>query len=467
MFSKFSKLRVVPIPYSRVLKRPFSNGLKEQVTAVLGAQWGDEGKGKLVDILASKYDVCARFNGGSNAGHTIVADGKKFAMHLLPCGVLHNHVINVIGNGTVVHVPTLLNELQSLLNADVKIEGRLKISDRAHITFDFHQIIDGALETMRDSKGKDVKKGEGSIGTTRRGIGPTYASKMYRNGLRFGDLKNWDSFKEKYLSLIETSQNQFNFEYNSKEELKRFENYRSLLLPTIENTIHYVNNALKDGKRILVEGANAALLDIDFGTYPMVTASNTTIGGIATGLGLSSRHLGSVIGVVKAYTTRVGHGPFPCELEDSIGDHLVKVGHEFGTTTGRRRRTGWLDIPIIQYSHTLNSYDSINITKLDVLDGLDEILIGKAYILNGKRLPYGYMPSTLDELSSVQVEYESLKGWKTKISDCRSYRDLPDNARKYIERIEELVGVRVSWVGVGNSRDAMCGKGFTWQNNGM
>jgi len=452
-------------------RRLFSSGLSEQVSAVLGAQWGDEGKGKLVDILASKYDICARFNGGSNAGHTLVVDGQKFAMHLLPCGVLNEQCKNIIGNGVVVHVPTLVQELQSLLHVNISIEGRIFVSDRAHIVFDFHQEIDGILETMRDSQSAKKKKeseedtkqdsGEsGSIGTTRRGIGPCYASKMYRNGIRFGELRDFAKFKDKYLRLVEMNQTLFDelSEYNTKEELTRFESYREILLPMIQDTILLINNQYKEGKRILLEGANAALLDIDYGTYPMVTASSTTHGGISTGVGLAAPFVNTRIGVVKAYTTRVGHGPFPTEQLNEYGEHLGEVGHEFGTTTGRRRRCGWLDVPVVQYSNLLNAYSSLNITKLDVLDDLDEIQIGKAYKLEGKRLSPGTMPSTMDELSKIEVEYETLPGWKSSIAKCKTYNDLPENAKKYIERIEELTEIPVSWIGVGPDRNDMIPK---------
>eukprot|EP01084_Bolivina_argentea_P302855 522827_1 len=449
--------------------RSFSSGLRDQVTAILGAQWGDEGKGKLVDILASKYDICARFNGGSNAGHTLVVDGEKFAMHLLPCGVLNKHCINIIGNGVVVHVPTLVQELQSLLNTNVSIDNRILISDRAHIVFDFHQEIDGILENLRDSKTNKTDQNDnknadsGSIGTTRRGIGPAYASKMFRNGIRFGDLKgDFNKFKDKYLRLVEMNQLLFAelSSYSVKEELSRFESYRELLLPMIEDTILYINSEYKAGKRILLEGANAALLDIDFGTYPMVTASSTCHGGISTGLGLASPFINTRIGVVKAYTTRVGHGPFPTEQINEYGEQLGAIGHEFGTTTGRKRRCGWIDIPLIQYSNLLNAYSSINITKLDVFDTFDEIQIGKSYLVDGKRLKPGTMPSTMDELGKIQVEYETLPGWKSSIAKCKTYDELPQNAKNYIQRIEELTEIPVSWIGVGADRNEMIGKGF-------
>jgi adenylosuccinate synthase len=433
---------------------------------VLGAQWGDEGKGKLVDILAAKYDVCARFNGGSNAGHTLVVDGQKFAMHLLPCGILNRDTVNVIGHGCVVHVPTLLDEVQMIQNAGLgSLADRVKISDRAHITFDFHQEIDGMMEKDRDTtKEKSGDASAGSIGTTRKGIGPTYASKMNRNGLRFGDLRDFDLFKTKYMRLLETLQAEHeHFDYNAKEELARFEAYRDVVLPMVDDTIYYVNAAYKSGKRILAEGANALMLDIDYGTYPMVTSSCTMHAGVSTGLGLAAPLVESRIGVVKAYTTRVGHGPFPTECFDENGVHLQDVGREFGTTTGRKRRCGWLDIPLLHYSHLLNQYSSINLTKLDVMSGMKEVKIGTHYTIDGERLPPGLMPSTMETLANVDIVYETMEGWEEDISECKSYEELPAAARAYVERIEFLLGVQVSYIGVGAGRKDMVSKGFDWR----
>lgn len=435
-------------------------GLSEQVTAVLGAQWGDEGKGKLVDILAGRYDVCCRFNGGSNAGHTLVVDGRKFAMHLVPCGILNPGTVNVIGHGCVVHVPTLLEEVQMLQNGGVSIADRLKISNRAHLTLDFHQEVDGILEERRASEAG----GGGSIGTTRKGIGPTYASKMNRNGLRFADLRDWEGFKSKYMRLLESVQSQFDhFDYNAKEELARFEAYRDVVLPMVADTAYLVNEAHARGQRILVEAANALMLDIDYGTYPMVTSSNTSHGGISTGLGLAAPKVESRIAVVKAYTTRVGHGPFPTELSGAVGAHLQSVGHEFGTTTGRKRRCGWIDVPMLAYSHMVNAYSSMNITKLDVLSGLDEVKLATEYRVAGSPLPHGLMPPTMEELSQVDVTYETMPGWTEDISHCTHYDELPAAAQRYLARIEELVSVPISYVGVGASREAMLGKGFDWK----
>ena len=431
--------------------RSFSaSGYNSQVCSVLGGQWGDEGKGKLVDILAKEYDMIGRFNGGANAGHTLVVGDRKFAFHLLPCGMLYPDKTNVIGNGVVMHIPTLLKELSSLDEAGIDYTGRLMISDRAHLVIDAHQVIDGMRETAL---------GDGAIGTTKKGIGPAYASKATRNGLRVGDLFQ-PNFQQKYLSLVENLQSMYGFDYDTNEELARFDEYRNTIGDMVIDTVHYVNSSIRAGKTLLAEGANAALLDVDFGTYPYVTSSPTTAGGICTGLGIAPTKIDTCIGVVKAYTTRVGAGPFPTELEDAIGQEMRDVGHEYGTTTGRPRRCGWLDIPVVQYSHMINNYKSINITKLDVLSGLDEIKIGVAYKINGEQLPVGLMPSSLQGLAAVEVEYETMQGWKCDISKATRFEDLPGPAQAYLRRIEELVGVEVSWVGVGPGRLEMATQGF-------
>jgi len=427
------------------------SGEKSKVACVLGAQWGDEGKGKLVDLLAQKYEVVARFNGGANAGHTLVVDGKKYAFHLVPCGILIPGVMNVVGNGTVVHTPTLLKELAALDENKIDYKGRLLISKRAHVLFDFHKMVDGAQEDRRGKK---------SIGTTKRGIGPCYATKMNRNGIRFAELLDFDRFAERYTDLVKAMQRQYPntlAEYDFEAELEMYKtNYIPRIKEMIIDTIVYLNRAIKDGKRVLAEGANAAMLDIDFGTYPAVTSSNTTIGGIATGLGVANK-LEACIGVVKAYTTRVGNGPFPTELLEghTVGDHLCSVGREYGTTTGRRRRCGWLDVPLLQYSTLLNGYTSINITKLDILNELAEIKIGVKYKVKKRTLEYGEMPSTMGELEQVEVEYETVPGWQSDISLCKSYEDLPQTCKDYLNRIEELVEVPISWIGVGPDRDQM------------
>ncbi|KAJ3098249.1 hypothetical protein HDU97_004171 [Phlyctochytrium planicorne] len=419
----------------------------DKVTVVLGSQWGDEGKGKLVDVLAQEADFVCRAQGGNNAGHTIVVNGIKFDFHLLPSGLVNPNCISVIGNGVVVHVPSFFAELKAIEDKGLNATDRLYLSDRAHLVFDFHQTVDGLRE-------KEL--GGSELGTTRKGIGPCYSSKASRAGLRVHHLFD-ESFEEKYWGVLAGERKRWGSESlgdaAATAELKLLKELAVRLKPYVKDTIPYVQEAISSGKRVLVEGANAIMLDIDFGTYPFVTSSNTGVGGVCTGLGLPPSKVGKVIGVVKAYTTRVGAGPFPTELLNATGDHLQSVGAEFGVTTGRRRRCGWLDTVVLKYSHLINGYTSINLTKLDVLDGLDEIKIGVAYIHNGQR--YTEFPSDLKKLAESTVEYETLPGWKTDISKVRSFDGLPVNAQKYVRRVEQLVGVPVEWIGVGVARDAM------------
>jgi len=417
---------------------------------VLGAQWGDEGKGKLVDILAQKADLCARFNGGANAGHTLVVEGKKYAFHLLPCGMISKTCKNLIGNGVVLHVPSLMDEIEKLKDFDPDALKRLFISSRAQLLFDAHRIVDGMLED--EQKDKPV----GSIGTTKRGIGPCYSSKTIRNGVRAGDLLHFPAFEEKTRELLRWIHEKYGVESDVEKEIETYRQYATVLKDQIIDSVSMMHQAMKDNKVILVEGANAALLDIDFGTYPYVTSSNTTTGAVCTGLGVPPKVIDAVIGVVKAYTTRVGAGPFPTELKDEVGIHLGKQGHEFGTTTGRPRRCGWLDLPMVHFSHRINGYSSINITKLDVLTGLETLKICVAYKdENGVELPQGYFPDHLDDLKNVQVVYEEMPGWTEDISSCRSFSSLPVQAQKYLQRVQELLEVPISWVGTGPDREDM------------
>jgi adenylosuccinate synthase len=411
------------------------NGLRSKLAVVMGGQWGDEGKGKLVDLLSEKYDVCARHNGGANAGHTVVKNGKKYALHLLPCGVLSTKTVNLIGNGVVVHLETMFKELGKLDEAGINYDGRMLLSDRAHLVTAHHIAQDELNEKKQN------------IGTTKRGIGPTYAAKISRYGLRVGDLKDWNVFTEKYKRLGEF------YPQLSTDELPKLKEYRDKVVEKkmIIDGVNWLNQQIKQGKRVLVEGANAALLDIDLGTYPYVTSSNCSIGGVQTGLGISYDKIETVIGVVKAYTTRVGHGPFPTELLDKVGERIREKGHEYGTTTGRPRRCGWLDIPTVRYTHQINGYASINITKLDILDELDEIKIGVGYKINGKEVDT--FPSELQE--KTEVIYETVPGWKVDTSKVRRKEDLPKNAKLYLEKIEKHVGLKVSWVGTGPAQDAM------------
>jgi adenylosuccinate synthase len=426
------------------------------VDVVLGAQWGDEGKGKLVDILSQEYDVCARVAGGSNAGHTIVVDGKKYKFHLLPSGILNDKATCVIGNGVVIHLPGFLNELATLEESGIVHKGRVLISDRAHLVFDFHQEVDGMSETSL---------GRNKIGTTKKGIGPAYASKISRNGIRVGDLLNFQYFEERFRTLAEQTMNSYpGLKIDVEGQLAYYKSIAPIVNEMTVDTIKYTNDAYHNGQRILVEGANATMLDIDFGTYPYVTSSNPSIGSVLTGLGVSPGKVNGIYGTVKAYCTRVGEGPFPTELipdgPDSIGEHLGTVGAEYGTTTGRQRRCGWLDIPQMQYSCMINGFTAVNLTKLDVLTGLKEVKIGVAYKLNGKYLPG--MPACLRTLSDAEVEYETLPGWTEDISKCKTFEELPINAQKYVLRVQELLGCPIRWIGVGPGRLDQIDRGEGW-----
>mmetsp|Transcript_5282 Transcript_5282/g.11488 ORF Transcript_5282/g.11488 Transcript_5282/m.11488 type:complete len:582 (-) Transcript_5282:161-1906(-) len=425
------------------------------VDIVLGAQWGDEGKGKLVDMLSQEYDVCARVAGGSNAGHTIVVEGKKYKFHLLPSGVLNDKATCIIGNGVVIHLPSFLNELDALAASGIQYDGRVKISDRAHLVFDFHQEVDGTLEN---------RLGRNKIGTTKKGIGPAYASKISRNGLRVGDLRDMDYFEQRFRNLAEHHMRSFpGLEIDVEAQLDYYRRVSERVNEMTLDTIEYTNKAFLDGKKILVEGANATMLDIDFGTYPYVTSSNPSIGSVLTGLGVSPRKLRGIYGTVKAYTTRVGEGPFPTEQEDDadgVGNHLGTVGAEYGTTTGRARRCGWLDIPQMRFSTLINGFTSVNLTKLDVLTGLEEVKIGKAYRHDGKILTT--MPADLKTLSSVEVVYETLPGWTEDISTVNNFEELPVNAQKYVLRVQELLGVPIRWIGVGPNRLDVIDRGEGW-----
>jgi len=419
-----------------------------QVAAVLGSQWGDEGKGKIVDLLGQKYDICARFNGGSNAGHSIKAEGIEFAFHLMPSGILNRQARCLIGNGCVVHLPSLFKELADLKSKGVDYKGRVFISDRTHLVFTVHQTIDGLNED---------DKSQTSIGTTRKGIGPAYCEKMNRTGVRAGDLRDLHLFREKFTRIVNGIKKRFpSVDVDIEAEIKLYTGYAKELDEMLVDGVAWINKAHKEGKKILIEGANAALLDIDFGTYPYVTSSNPTIGGALTGLGLSHQKLGDVIGVVKAYTTRVGEGPFPTELHDAVGTALREVGHEFGTTTGRPRRCGWFDAVVVSYSNLLNGYTALNLTKLDVLTGLKDLKIAVAYKHKGEVLET--MPASLDVLSKVEVVYETLPGWSEDISKVTRFSELPENCQKYVNRIEQLVGVPIKWIGNGPQRDAMIEK---------
>jgi len=418
-----------------------------RATVVLGAQWGDEGKGKLVDLLATEVDVVCRCQGGNNAGHTVVVKDVEYDFHLLPSGIINQKCKSIIGNGVVIHLPGLFEELgKNEVKGLTNWQDRLIISDRAHLVFDFHQSVDGLQEQ---------EKGNKSLGTTRKGIGPAYASKANRIGIRVSDLLgDFDIFSEKFRHLVEAYQKMFpNLMVDTDSELIRYKKYAEDIRPMVGNTVHFLSKQLKANKKVLVEGANAAMLDIDFGTYPYVTSSNCSIGGVCTGLGLPPKLIGDVFGVVKAYTTRVGDGPFPTELIDETGDFLQTRGAEIGVTTKRKRRCGWLDLPQLMYTTTVNGYTGIALTKLDILDTLAELKICTGYKLNGERLDE--YPASEAVLRQVEVEYLTLPGWQTSIENIREYSNLPTRAREYIEAIQTYLDVPVKWIGVGKGRDAM------------
>ncbi|KAI0685046.1 Adenylosuccinate synthetase [Cytidiella melzeri] len=427
------------------------------VTVVLGAQWGDEGKGKLVDILAGQADVCARCAGGNNAGHTIVAPvgpdnvKKTFAFHLLPSGLVNPKCTAVVGNGVVMHVPSFFAELDALQEQGLDCTGRLFVSDRAHLVFDFHQIVDGL---------KEVELGGSSIGTTKKGIGPAYSAKASRSGLRVHHLFDHETFATKFRKIVEGRYKRYgHFEYDTEGEILRYKALATRLRPYVIDSVIFLHKAISEGKKVLVEGANALMLDIDFGTYPFVTSSATTIGGVCTGLGIPPKLIGTTIGVVKAYTTRVGGGPFPTEQLNDVGVHLQEVGREFGVTTGRRRRCGWLDLVVMKHSCLINGYDALNLTKLDILDDLKEIKIAVKYIVDGEDIP-GF-PADLGVLEKVEVEYVTLPGWQSSIASVKTYADLPETCRRYIEFVEQYLGVPIEWIGVGPGRADMIHKART------
>ncbi len=405
---------------------------------IVGIQWGDEGKGKMVDMLAQNYDMVCRSQGGHNAGHTIWVDGVRYALHLIPSGVLNPEAINIIGNGVVLSPESIIKEMEQFDN----LEGRLFISDKAHLNLPYHALIDQAKEKL---------KGDKAIGTTGKGIGPAYAEKISRNGFRVGELLNPPKLTASILEYFE--QNRVIFDVlkidtpNKDELIELLTSYKEKLAPFIANTTNMVWEALDTDKRILLEGAQGTLLDIDHGTYPYVTSSNTVSAGACTGLGISPKDVGLVTGIVKAYTTRVGNGPFPSEDFTEAGQKIADIGKEVGVTTGRGRRCGWFDAIAVKHAARLNGCDQLSLMKLDVLDGFDTIKICTSYEVNGENI--NYMPSDLENVKPV---YEEIAGWDSVVG-CRDFDKLPQNAKKYINRIEELTGVKVGIVSTSPERD--------------
>lgn len=419
---------------------------------VLGTQWGDEGKGKLVDVLCGDIDVCCRCQGGNNAGHTIVVNGKKFDFHMLPSGLVNPKCENLLGSGVVVYLPAFFAEMKRMEDQGLKCKGRLFISSRAQLVFDVHQRVD----KLREAELSGNKK---SIGTTGKGIGPAYSTKVSRSGIRVHHLicdepGAWEAFVTRYKRLVQTRFKRYGeFDYDMDAEIARYKKYREIIKPYVVDSVAFMHKVLSQKKRILIEGANALMLDIDFGTYPYVTSSNTGIGGVLTGLGIPPQVIKTIYGVVKAYTTRVGAGPFPTEQLNKEGEALQQIGHEVGVTTGRKRRCGWMDLVVLKYSTWINGYTYLNLTKLDVLDSFKQVKAAVAYKYRGKTLES--FPEDLRVLGKVEVEYKTFPGWEADISKAKTYEELPKNARDYIEFIEKFVGVPIKYIGTGAGRESM------------
>ena len=411
--------------------------------AVLGAQWGDEGKGKIVDLLTPHFSIVARYQGGHNAGHTVYVNGTKFILRLIPSGILHPDVTCVIGNGLVVDLQALFAEVDELVLNGIRVEGRLLVSDKAHLILPYHRDLDLLSEARR---------GERKIGTTSRGIGPAYEDKIARRGIRVGDLFDPKGLEQNVRDNV-TARNRLVQEtvMDWRTVFEDVLRYGERLRPWVRDISLLLDQATRAGQSILFEGAQGTLLDIDHGTYPYVTSSSATIGGVCTGLGVGPRAIGAVMGVVKAYTTRVGEGPLPTELTGEMGHRLRESGNEYGAVTGRPRRCGWYDAVAVRYAARINGLDSLALTKLDVLDSLDRIEICTAYRCGGRTLTE--FPSDLGQLAACEPVYESMPGWPTPTKGVRRFEDLPAAARRYIARLEEVSGVRAALVSTGSERD--------------
>lgn len=417
-----------------------------KTVAVVGSQWGDEGKGKVIDFLATQADVVVRGQGGNNAGHTLVVDGKKFALRLIPSGILNPNTINVIGNGIVFDPKGFFEEIEMLESNGISTKN-IKISDRAHIVFPYHKELDGLAEEAR---------GDNKIGTTKKGIGPCYMDKTERSGIRVCDLMDKEIFAKK-LKLQVDAKNKLVTGVYGKEAMFDFDEiynefivYAEKMRPYVEDTTVIVYDAIKANKKVLFEGAQGTLLDLDLGTYPFVTSSHPTSGGFAVGAGVGPNMIKDVVGIVKAYTTRVGEGPFVTELFDETGERIRTQGREFGTVTGRARRCGWFDSVIVKYAARVNGITSISFMLLDVLTGFDKIKICTAYKMGDKII--NNFPASLEDLAKCEPVYEELDGWNEDLTNIEKFEDLPENAKKYIARIEELIDVNIDLVSVGPNR---------------
>ncbi len=416
----------------------------QNVDVLLGLQWGDEGKGKLVDILSPSYDIIARFQGGPNAGHTLIFNDKKYILHTVPSGIFRAEIINLIGNGVVIDPIILMNEIKKIEAEGIEVRNRLIISKRAHLIIPSHRWLDAASESM---KGKD------KIGSTLKGIGPGYMDKTGRNGLRVGDIEQ-SHFKEKFDQLYQKHLQLLKFynwqDFNETAVKEWFESIEFLKQLQMIDGEQYINEAIAKGKKVLAEGAQGTLLDIDFGTYPYVTSSNTITAGACTGLGIAPNKIGNVYGVFKAYCTRVGSGPFPTELNDALGEDIRNVGKEYGSTTGRPRRVGWLDLPALKYAIQLDGVNELIMMKVDVLSHLEVVKVCTHYHCNNHVIDYFPYDIGSEYVSPI---YQELKGWQKDVSQCKTKRQLPKALLKYIDFIEENVGVKISYLSVGPDRE--------------
>ena len=421
-----------------------------KVDVLLGLQWGDEGKGKLVDFITPNYDIIARFQGGANAGHTLIFDGEKHVLHLIPSGIFRDNCINIIGSGVVIDPIALVEEVKLLESHGVNVKPKLRISNKAHLILPTHRVLD---------KVSELDKGDKKIGSTLKGIGPTYMDKTGRNGVRMGDIFNnlkekYNVLKEKHFLIMERHKSTLEwldlYSQIEKEELLWFESIEYLKQIDFIDSEYFINKALKERKTVLAEGAQGSLLDVDYGTYPFVTSSNTTISGVISGLGVSPHSIGSVTGIFKAYTTRVGSGPFPTELDNEVGEKMRQIGSEFGATTGRSRRCGWLDLPALKYSCMINGVTELNIMKLDVLSHFETIKVCVGYEYRGEV----YKDTIPFDLSDLDIEpiYKELKGWNVDITDCKNYDELPEEAKDYISFILTEVNIPITRISVGPDR---------------
>lgn len=413
---------------------------------IVGAQWGDEGKGKIIDYLAGEADVVVRAQGGNNAGHTVVVGDKKYALHLIPSGILNPKTVNIVGNGVVFDPEGFLKEVEKIEAQGVSVEN-IKISDRAHVIFPYHKVLDALAE---DSRGQEM------IGTTKKGIGPCYMDKVERSGIRICDLMNREVFIDKVSKQIDKKNEIIEKIYggeklDKQQIIDQYLVYAEKIRKYVEDTSVLVYDAIKAGKKVLFEGAQGTLLDVDLGTYPYVTSSHPISGGFTVGAGIGPNMIQEVVGVIKAYTTRVGKGPFVTEQDNEIGDRIRIAGNEFGTTTGRPRRCGWFDVVMVRYAARVNGLTALSVMLLDVLTGFEEISICTGYKMGDKVIEH--FPACLETLAKCDPIYETMAGWSEDITKCTSYEELPENARKYIDRIEELIDVPVKIISVGPGRD--------------